>query len=302
MENKIIKYEGGVVKRVGVAIEITNKLIKNSQKLWLQLYNPEQNQYDYAAKEELIDFIKVNFWYFLSAIIQKERRKEYHPNNEISKETIQKIRSTKYQYEFPRCSYKSKIAGEEFDRLKDTMPYEISMKLDDDLKQEILRLVCPTVAGKILSYFADTSIAHILFSVQEQDIMPMSLYFEAANGLALPILKANTSLPVQAKQSFTTSKDWVKTINVHLLQGFSDIANENKSLMRFSIENIPAAPKGEPQIQVIFEIDTNGILHLTPQDKSLKIIIDKTFDGLSKEQIKQLQEKSIIKSVKTKRI
>ncbi|MCB9318679.1 MAG: Hsp70 family protein [Lewinellaceae bacterium] len=302
MGNELTKYQGEIIRRVEIAINITNKLIKANPNQALQLYDPLKNKYNDIAKEELIEFIKVNFWYFLSAIFRKERTKYYYTTTEISKEILDRIRSTKHKFEFPRCSYKDRIEGEAFDRMKDTKPYEISMKLDEAFKQSLLDLICPTIAGKILSHFADTSIGHILFSEINhslEDVIPLSLYYALPNGLAELILKVNTPIPVQTTINFKTSEDWQTNIKVHLLQGFSTVAKENKSLIKFTIDNVPPQLRGSQQIEVILTIDINGILHLDSLDRNIKIFIDKKFDGLSKEQIRELREKCLGKSVMT---
>lgn len=158
MENSLIKYQGTVVKRVGIAIDITNKLIKGRHKQSVQLYNPSTYQRSIAEKEELFTFIKINFWHFLKEIIQKEKSKDYI-YCDISEVTLNKIKRNKYRYEYPHCCsnwcyYKPKNQSE----LSEERHEGFYLQMEEEFKKEILNCICPTITGKILSLFIDTSI------------------------------------------------------------------------------------------------------------------------------------------------
>lgn len=128
------------------------------------------------------------------------------------------------------------------------------------------------------------SITNKLLNVEEIDAVPVNIGFEKTDGSMSIIFPANTIIPVQKKEVFTISAKNQNFIAIHLLQGFSQKASENKSLMRFSIYDIPS-----PLVEIIFEIDRNGILNLSTQDKKFNIHIDERYGGLSKNEIQQLK-------------
>lgn len=133
------------------------------------------------------------------------------------------------------------------------------------------------------------SVTNKLLNVESDNVTPLNIGFETDKGLISIIFPSNTVLPVQKKETFIISFDKQTFITIHLLQGFSNKAIENKSLMKFSICGIPMLPSSESMIDVIFEIDNNGILHLNTQDKRFKIRVDEYFGGLSKDEIRQLK-------------
>jgi len=107
------------------------------------------------------------------------------------------------------------------------------------------------------------------------------------------LIKKNTTIPTKASQVFSTAEDNQGAVTIHVLQGEREMANGNKSLGQFNLSDIPSAPRGTPQIEVSFDIDANGILHVTAKDKATgkenKITI-KANGGLSDEEIKKMEE------------
>ena len=120
------------------------------------------------------------------------------------------------------------------------------------------------------------------------DVTPLSLGIETLGGVMTKLVEKNTTIPTRASQTFSTADDNQNAVTVHVLQGEREVASGNKSLGRFDLTQIPPAPRGVPQIEVSFDIDANGILHVSAKDKATgkenKIVI-KSSSGLSDEEI-----------------
>ncbi|WP_028485070.1 molecular chaperone DnaK [Thioalkalivibrio sp. ALE17] len=123
------------------------------------------------------------------------------------------------------------------------------------------------------------------------DVTPLSLGIETMGGVMTKLIEKNTTIPTRANQVFSTAEDNQTAVTVHVLQGERDMASANKSLGRFDLQDIPAAPRGVPQIEVTFDIDSNGILNVSAKDKATgkenKIVI-KASSGLSDEEVEQM--------------
>jgi molecular chaperone DnaK len=100
------------------------------------------------------------------------------------------------------------------------------------------------------------------------DVTPLTLSVETLGGVATPLIERNTTIPTKKSQVFSTASDSQSQVEIHVLQGERPMANDNKSLGRFILDGIPPAPRGIPQIEVTFDIDANGILKVTAQDKA----------------------------------
>lgn len=125
------------------------------------------------------------------------------------------------------------------------------------------------------------------------DVTPLSLGIETMGGVLTKLIEKNTTIPTKASQVFSTAEDNQHAVTVHVLQGEREMASANKSLGRFDLSNIPPAPRGTPQIEVTFDIDANGILHVSAKDKAsgkVQSIVIKASSGLSDEEIQRMME------------
>jgi molecular chaperone DnaK len=123
------------------------------------------------------------------------------------------------------------------------------------------------------------------------DVTPLSLGIETLGGVMTKLIEKNTTIPTKANQVFSTADDNQSAVTVHVLQGERDVATANKSLGRFDLSDIPPAPRGVPQIEVTFDIDANGILHVSAKDKATgkeQSIQIKASSGLSDEEVDQM--------------
>lgn len=123
------------------------------------------------------------------------------------------------------------------------------------------------------------------------DVTPLSLGIETLGGVMTKLIEKNTTIPTKANQVFSTADDNQTAVTVHVLQGERERADANKSLGRFDLSDIPPAPRGMPQIEVTFDIDANGILHVSAKDKATgkeQSIVIKASSGLSDEEVEKM--------------
>jgi molecular chaperone DnaK len=140
----------------------------------------------------------------------------------------------------------------------------------------------PKVVDKVKEFFGKDP---------RKDVNPLSLGIETLGGVMTKLIQKNTTIPTKAQQVFSTADDNQNAVTIHVLQGERDVASGNKSLGQFNLTDIPPAPRGMPQIEVMFDIDANGILHVTAKDKATgkeaKIKIQAS-SGLSEDEIKRM--------------
>ncbi len=123
------------------------------------------------------------------------------------------------------------------------------------------------------------------------DVTPLSLGIETLGGVMTKLIEKNTTIPTKATQVFSTADDNQAAVTVHVLQGEREQAAANKSLGRFDLADIPPAPRGMPQVEVMFDIDANGILNVSAKDKATgkqQSIVIKASSGLSEDEVKRM--------------
>jgi len=127
------------------------------------------------------------------------------------------------------------------------------------------------------------------------DVTPLTLGVETLGGVMTPIIERNTTIPTRKSEIFSTAEDGQTAVDIHVLQGERPMAADNMTLGRFRLEGIPPAPRGVPQIEVTFDIDANGILNVSAQDKATgkeqKITITAS-TNLSKEEVERMVEEA----------
>jgi len=123
------------------------------------------------------------------------------------------------------------------------------------------------------------------------DVTPLSLGIETLGGVMTPLIPRNTTIPTRKSETFSTATDNQPNVEVHVLQGERPLARDNRTLGRFQLIGLPAAPRGVPQIEVTFDIDANGIVNVSAKDnatgKEQKITISNT-SGLSKDEVERM--------------
>ncbi len=123
------------------------------------------------------------------------------------------------------------------------------------------------------------------------DVTPLSLGIETMGGVMTKLIEKNTTIPTNQSQVFSTAADNQSAVTVHVLQGEREVANANKSLGQFNLEGIPNAPKGQPQIEVSLDLDSDGILNVSAKDKNTgkeQSITIKSSSGLSDEEVDKM--------------
>ncbi len=127
------------------------------------------------------------------------------------------------------------------------------------------------------------------------DVTPLSLGIETMGGVMTRLIEANTTIPTKKSEVFSTASDNQPSVEIHILQGERPMANQNRTIGRFHLDGIPTAPRGVPQIEVTFDIDANGILHVSAKDKATgkeqKIRIEAS-SGLTDDEIQKMKREA----------
>ena len=127
------------------------------------------------------------------------------------------------------------------------------------------------------------------------DVTPLSLGIETMGGVMTRLIESNTTIPTKKSETFSTAADNQPSVEIHILQGERSMARDNKTIGRFHLDGIPSAPRGVPQIEVTFDIDANGILHVSAKDKATgkeQSIRIEASSGLSDDEIKRMRDEA----------
>ena len=127
------------------------------------------------------------------------------------------------------------------------------------------------------------------------DVTPLSLGIETLGGVMTRLIEANTTIPTKKAEVFTTAADSQTSVEVHVMQGERPLARDNRTLGKFHLVGIPPAPRGVPQVEVTFDIDANGILNVSAQDKATgkqQNITITSSSGLTKDEIDRMMKEA----------
>jgi len=136
------------------------------------------------------------------------------------------------------------------------------------------------------------------------DVTPLTLGIETLGGVMTPMIQANTTIPTKKSEIFSTASDSQPSVEIHILQGERPMAVDNRTLGRFHLDGIPPAPRGVPQVEVIFDIDANGLLHVMAKDKATnkeQSIRITSSSGLSKEEVEKMKQDAQAHSTEDKK-
>lgn len=221
-----------------------------------------------------------------------------HLVTKLSRAKLESLCADIFEKLFEPCRKALKDAGLNVDQIHEvilvggsTRIPKVQQMVKDFFKREPNRSVNPDEVVALGAAIQGGVLSGKVTDLLLLDVTPLSLGIETLGGVATRIIERNTTIPTKKSQVFSTAEDNQSAVDIHVVQGEREFAKDNKTLGRFRLDGIPAASRGVPQIEVSFDIDANGIVHVSAKDlgtgKEQKITISDS-SGLSKDQVERL--------------